>query len=211
MLNLLFQNARPVRGRSFFATFRHLGAFGLFFLTILDSSPIPTFGGPDILIAILVASRRNPWYEYAAVAVAGSIIGAYITFRLSRKAGEAYLERHFGQTRVSSSLKIFKKWGTGTLVASTAIPFPFPTSLVFAAAGASDYHLAKFLSVVAVSRGVRYSMIALIADRYGRDFVGVLRHPTQYWGWLLLFAVIILVLIAAGILFNKRLATWPDS
>src|SRR5438094_182987 len=65
----------------------HLGAFGLFVLTILDSSPIPTFGAPDILIAVLSASHRNPWYEYAATAAAGSMIGAYITFRLARKAG----------------------------------------------------------------------------------------------------------------------------
>src|ERR1700690_3965779 len=58
--------------------FRHLGAFGLFSLAIVDSSPLPTFGGPDILTAILAASHRNPWYEYAAVATAGSVIGAYL-------------------------------------------------------------------------------------------------------------------------------------
>ncbi len=33
--------------------FRHLGVFGLFLFAILDSSPLPTFGGPDILIALL--------------------------------------------------------------------------------------------------------------------------------------------------------------
>jgi len=206
MLNLLFQNARPNRGRGFLAIFRHLGALGLFFLTILDSSPVPTFGGPDILLAILVATRRNPWYEYAAVAVVGSTIGAYITFRLARKAGQAYLESKFGHTAVLSSLDVFKKWGTGTLVASTAIPFPFPTSMVFAAAGASDFGLAKFLTVVAASRCVRYTVIALVADRYGRSFIGILRHPTQYWGWLLLFSVVVLILIGGGILFNKKLA-----
>src|SRR5277367_404339 len=117
MLNLLLQTAAP-RGRTVFSVFRHLGAFGLFFLTILDSSPVPTFGGPDILLIILVATRRNPWYEYAAVATIGSTIGAYITFHLARKAGEAYLESKFGQAKVSSFLEIFKKWGTGTLVAS---------------------------------------------------------------------------------------------
>ena len=69
--------------------FRHLGALGLFFLAILDSSPLPTFGGPDILTAILAASHRNPWYEYAAVATAGSVIGALLTFRVARRAGSA--------------------------------------------------------------------------------------------------------------------------
>ncbi len=207
MLNLLLQNATPSASRRFFAIFRHFGAFGLFFLAILDSSPLPTFGGPDILIAILVSARRNPWYEYAAVAAVGSTIGAYITFRLARKAGEAYLESKFGKSRVGSFLGIFKRWGTGSLVASSAIPFPFPTSLVFAAAGASDYKLGKFLTVVALSRGVRYTVVALVTDLYGRRFVRVLLHPTEYWGWLLVFTAIILVLIGTGVLFNKRLTT----
>jgi membrane protein YqaA with SNARE-associated domain len=207
MLNVLLQNAS--RGRSVLSMFRHLGALGLFFLTILDSSPVPTFGGPDILLAILVAARRDPWYEYAAVATIGSTIGAYITFRLARKAGQAYLDSKFGHARVSSFLAVFKKWGTGSLVATTAIPFPFPTSLVFAAAGASDYQLGKYLAVVAISRGARYAVIGILADLFGRHLVGVFRHPTQYWGWLLVFTAAILALIGAGILVNRRLLTAP--
>jgi len=203
----LFQSAN--RGNSFLSTFRHLGAFGLFFLAILDSSPIPTFGGPDILIAILAATHRLPWYAYAAVATAGSTIGAYLTFRLARKAGQAYLDSKFGQSRVAAFLNIFKKWGTGSLVASTAIPFPFPTSLVFAAAGASDYHLGRYLFVVITGRWVRYSVIALIADLYGRHFVRMFTHPAQYWGWFLVLGAAVLILIGAGIVFNKRLTAAP--
>jgi membrane protein YqaA with SNARE-associated domain len=207
MLNVLLEDAN--RGRSFLSTFRHLGALGLFFLAILDSSPVPTFGGPDILLAILVSTRLDPWYEYAAVATVGSTIGAYVTFQLARKAGEAYLESKFGHARVSAFLAVFKKWGTGTLVASTAVPFPFPTSLVFAAAGASKYGLGKYLTVVAISRGARYVVIAVLADLYGRQLVRIFRHPTQYWAWLLLFTAAVLVLIVAGILINRRLLTAP--
>ena len=104
---------------------------------------------------------------------------------------------------------VFKKWGTGTLVASTAIPFPFPTSRVFAAAGASEYHLGKYLAVVIVSRGARYAVIATVANLYGRHFVRMFQHPAQYWGWLVLFTAAILFFIGAGILFNKRLLTAP--
>ena len=206
-LNVLLQTARPARGRSFASIFRHLGALGLFILAILDSSPLPTFGGPDILIAILAASHRNPWYEYAAVATAGSVIGAYLTFRIARKAGSAYLNSKFGEGKVSALLKVFKKWGTGTLVASTAVPFPFPTSMFFAAAGASNYRTGKYLAIVTICRAARYATIAIAADLYGRHFILILRHPTQYWRWLLLFAAMIFGLIAAGILINRRLAT----
>jgi membrane protein YqaA with SNARE-associated domain len=197
------------RGRSFLSIFRHLGAFGLFFLAVLDSSPIPTFGGPDVLIAILVSTGREPWYLYAAVATAGSTIGAYLTFRLARKAGQVYLDSKFGQARVAALLKVFQKSGTTTLIASSAIPFPFPTSLVFAAAGASEYRLPKYLAVVSLSRAIRYTGIALLVEHFGRHLIRVVVHPTQYWGWFLLFAAVIALLVAGGIVFNRRLTAAP--
>ena len=207
MLNLFVLAPKRPAARSLSWKLQHLGALGLFFLTILDSSPIPTFGAPDILIAVLSASHRNPWYEYAATATLGSMIGAYITFRLARKAGSAYLDQKFKKGKVSNLLNVFKKWGTGTLAASAAIPIPTPTSMFFAAAGASDYPLGKFLIVVTVSRAVRYSMIALVADLYGRRFIRALRHPGQYWGWLVAIAAITVALIVGGILFKRRLET----
>jgi membrane protein YqaA with SNARE-associated domain len=205
VLNIFLQDATPRRGHGVTSIFHHLGALGLFSLAIVDSSPLPTFGGPDILTAILAASHRNPWYEYAAVATAGSVIGAYLTFRLARKAGSAYLHSKFGHRKLDAVLNFFHKWGTSALAVSTAVPIPMPTSMLFAAAGASDYGVGRFLTVVIICRGVRYTFIAIVADHYGRHFVRVLRHPSQYWGWLLLFAAVIFSLIMAGILLNRRL------
>jgi membrane protein YqaA with SNARE-associated domain len=208
MVNLLLQKARTTArsGQSLSSMFRHLGALGLFSLAILDSSPLPTFGGPDILIAVLSASHRNPWYEYALVATAGSVIGAYLTFRLARKAGSAYLDHKFKKGRVAAILKLFKKSSDGVLLASCAIPFPFPTSMLFAAAGVSNYNLGKFLAIVVFGRGIRYAAIALVADHYGRHFIRALRHPSQFWGWWLLLAVLAFTLITAGVLLNRRLS-----
>lgn len=207
MLDLLVLAGRRRSGGSLISILRHLGAAGLFFVAILDSSPLPTFGGPDILTAIFAASRRELWYEYAASATAGSILGAYLTFRLARKAGSAYLDRKFNKKGMSKFLKLFKRWGTGTLAASTAIPLPTPTSVFFAAAGASDYPKGRFLVVVAISRIVRYFGIAFIAGHYGRHFIRVLRHPTQYWGWLVLFLALTCALIVGGVLISQRLDT----
>ena len=162
--------------------FRHLGALGLFFLAILDSSPLPTFGGPDILTAILAASHRNPWYEYAAVATAGSVVGALLTFRVARRAGSAYLHSKFGNRKLDAILSFFHKWGTSALAASTAVPFPFPTSVFFGAAGASNFGLGRFLTVVTICRAARYGIIAVIADHYGRHFIRALRQPGQVLG-----------------------------
>src|SRR5579863_6334145 len=94
--------------------------------------------------------------------------------------------------------------GHRALVASTAVPFPFPTSIFFAAAGASNYHMGKYPAIVTICRAARYATIAIAADLYGRHFILILRHPTQYWGWLLLFAKLIFGLITAGIHFWFR-------
>jgi membrane protein YqaA with SNARE-associated domain len=206
MLNVFIQNARAHRGHGVTSMFRHLGALGLFSLAILDSSPLPTFGGPDILTAILASSHRNPWYEYAAVATAGLVIGACLTFRIARKAGLAYLKSKFGHRKLDAMLRSFNKWGTGALAASTAVPLPSPTSVFFAAAGASKYSTRRFVTVVTVCRGARYTLIAVVADHYGRRFVRILRHPSQYWVWLLLFAAIVLTLVLAGVVLNRRFA-----
>ena len=184
---------------------RHLGGFGLFLLAIVDSTPIPTFGGLDILTAILAARHREPWYYYAGVATAGSVIGAYFTFRMTRKAGLDYLNRKFGKRKVARLLKYFERWGAGALVVSTVIPLPFPTSAFFAIAGVLDYPLRTFIVVVALGRAVRYGAIAAIASYYGRRFVVGLRHLGQHSGWLLAIAAAVIIAMTAAIVMRKRL------
>src|SRR5204863_8420311 len=139
---------------------------------------------PDGIEGTDAASHRNPWYEYAAVATAGSVIGALLTFRVARRAGSAYLHSKFGNRKLDAILSFFHKWGTSALAASTAVPFPFPTSVFFGAAGASNYGLGRFLTVVTICRA--------------------LRQPALYWGWLLLFAAVIFRLIIAGIAVMMR-------
>ena len=196
----------PVRAhRSYTSVLRHLGAFGLFLIAILDSSPVPTFGGADILTAILAARRGEPWYYYAAATTLGSVIGAYLTFRIARTAGSAYLGTKFGKRRVAVILKYFERWGTGALILSALVPLPFPTTAFFAAAGVLKYPLGRFLIVVASARAARYIAIAAIASHYGRHFLQVFRHPGQYAGWMFLIAGSVSVLIAAALFVQQRL------
>jgi membrane protein DedA with SNARE-associated domain len=104
-------------------------------------------------------------------------------------------------------MNVFKHWGTGTLIASTAIPLPTPTSMFFAAAGAGDYPLGRFLVIVATCRAVRYFGIAFVAAHYGRTLLRVLRHPLDHWGWLVLFVVLTCALVVGGVLVSRRLET----
>ena len=199
------QRAARRQTTSYWSTLRHLGGVGLFVLAVLDSSPFPTFGGTDILTAILAARHREPWYYYAIIAAAGSVLGAYITFHMAHRAGAVYLRDKFGERRVSKLLAVFERWGTGILVLSTAVPIPSPTAAFFAVSGVLNYSPRKFLAVVTLCRVARYSAIAAIASSYGRQFLRVLRHPGQYYGSFLLIAAAVIVLVLATILVRKQL------
>jgi hypothetical protein len=50
-------------------------------------------------------------------------------------------------------------------------------------------------------------LAAILADHYGRHFTRVVRHPGDYWGWLLLALVVIAALAATAILIYRRFET----
>ena len=195
------------RTTGYTAVFRHLGAFGLFLIAIVDSSPLPTFGGPDILTIILAARHGEPWFYYSTMATLGSVLGAYLTYRLARGTGSAYLQKKFGERRFAAILQYFERWGTGALVLSTLVPFPFPTSAFFAAAGVLDYPLYRFIAVVALARLTRYSVLGALASHYGGHVARVFRHPGQYIGWLLLVAALVFVLVGAALFVQRHLSS----
>ena len=201
----------PGKHQSLMRLLFHLGVAGLFGFAIVDSLPLPTFGGADILTAILAAGHRGPWYEFAAAATAGSIIGAYLTFRLARHAGRGYLNKRFGQRRVAAVTQMLERWGTLALAISAGVPFPTPTSVFFAATGASTYSTRRYLIVVGIARALRYSLVAFLGDRYGRSFLHTLRHPAQAWGWLLFATVVITAAVAGVALMNRRMASASGS
>jgi len=200
LASVLWQGARRApRPTGWEAALRHMGAFGLFALAIIDGSPIPTLGSLDVLTAILAARHREPWYFYALVATAGGIVGSFITYSIARKAGEAYLARKLGAERVRRLLDIVRRWGAGTLILATLFPPPFPATMVFAAAGILNYPRRRYLAMIAAGRALRYGLLAWAGEHYGRHFILLIRHPQRYLGWAILVAVLIIAMVAAGL------------
>ena len=199
--SLLWQAARrSPRPSGWEVTLRHLGAFGLFALAVLDGSPIPTLGGPDLVTAILAARHREPWYFYAAVATVGGMIGSLITYSIARKAGETYLTRKFGERRIHHLFDFIREWGGGAIIVATLLPPPFPATMVFTAAGILGYPTRRYLGAIALGRAIRYGLLAWAAEHYGRHFVRLVRHPERYIGWSILMGGLVILMVATGVL-----------
>src|SRR3954464_13638218 len=176
----------------------HLGGPGLILVGLVDNSIIPTPGGMDILTVILTVRRHQVWWYYGLMAVAGSLIGGYVSYRLGRQGGKEGLDKRFGGERMEKVYKKFERGGLVTVFVPAILPPPFPTGPFLVAAGALKYPLRKFMTYLAVARTIRYMGIALLAFLYGHWISRVMR---QYYRPLLWTFTILLILggIAGGI------------
>ena len=164
----------------------HLGGPGLILLGIADNSLIPLPGSTDVVTILLAAHRREPWFYYAIMATAGSLIGGYLTYRMARKGGKETLEKRFSQKKVKKVYAIFERWGFASVAIPAMLPPPFPIVPMLLAAGAMQYPTKKFLTALAVGRGVSKNILAYWGFHYCRDIV---RFFEQYY-WPVLIALV---------------------
>ncbi len=153
-----------------------LGGIGLILLALADNSVVPLPGSMDALTIVLAASKKEWWWYYAIMATVGSIIGAYLTFRLGREGGKESLEKKLSAKRAKKVYDNFDRWGAWAIIVPCLIPPPFPLSPFLLAAGALNYPKKHFVGAVAVGRGIRYTIVAWLGRTYGKAIFGFFQH-----------------------------------
>jgi membrane protein YqaA with SNARE-associated domain len=169
----------------------HLGGPGLILLGLADNSLIPLPGSTDIVTILLAAHHRDLWVYYAMMATAGAILGGYLTYRMARKGGKETLEKRFSKKKTDKVYAIFSRWGFAAVAIPALLPPPFPIVPMLLAAGAMQYSTRKFVTALAVGRGIRFTILAYLGVRYGRHIVRF--FALYYWD-------VLLVLIAFSVL-----------
>jgi len=169
----------------------HLGGPSLILMGLVDNSVIPLPGGTDIVTILLAAHHPNLWVYYAIMATAGALVGGYLTYRMARKGGKETLEKRFSKKKVNKIYSIFERWGFASVAISALLPPPFPIVPMLLAAGAMQYPTRKFLTALAVGRGIRFTILAYLGVRYGRHIVKFFAQ--YYWP-------VLIVLLAFSVL-----------
>ena|SRR2546425_5528741 len=198
MLNLqTIAVAAPAVARSVRHWIYQLGGLGFIPLGLLDNSVIPLPGSMDVLTIFLSARKEQLWPYYASMATASSVMGGFVTYRLARKGGKETLARRFPARTLEKVYKIFERWGLGAIAIPALLPPPVPMLPFLFAAGTMQYPVRKFLLALTLGRIVRYTLLAFLAARYGRQiltFIAQHGHPA-------LLIVVGLIAIAAVVLF----------
>ena len=193
----LFALTAPTVARSIKRLIYALGGLGFIPLGLLDNSVIPLPGSMDILTIFLSARRQQLWLYYASMATIGSVIGGFVTYRLARKGGKETLVRRFPPNKLKRAYDIFNRWGFGAIALPALLPPPLPMVPFLLAAGTMQYPLRKFLFALTLGRMVRYTLLAFLAARYGRQILAFIAQHS----YPALFTIMALVATAAVALF----------
>lgn len=175
-----------------FVVFVHLGGFGLLGLGVLDSSFLVMPLGNDLLIIAMTVRRHGLMPYYAAMATAGSVLGCLLMDIVSRKGGEAVIEKHVPKRRLKYIEGKVKKNAGWALGFASLMPPPFPFTPFIIAAAALEYPRKKLLSVIAVTRFLRFSIEGALAILFGKRILHWASTPAFQYAIVFLIAVSIL-------------------
>jgi membrane protein YqaA with SNARE-associated domain len=153
--------------------FWNMGGPGLLVLGILDSSFIFAPLGNDLLVVAMSARSHSlaKMLYYAAMSTVGSMLGCLLVDVIMRKAGEKGLEKHLSPKRLAYVRKKVEKKAGWTLAVASIAPPPFPFTPFVMATAALQYSRRKMLAIVGAARMVRFTVLGLLALRFGRSIL----------------------------------------
>ena len=172
--------------------FLHLGTLGLLLLGILDSSFFFLPFGNDLLLVVLIARYKQHLPVYVLSAALGSMLGVLFLDLVCRRGGRQGLEKMMTRKQFDYvEKKMARSAGFAIAIACLAPP-PFPFTILIAAASAFQYPRSRLLGIVLAGRMVRFTLVGLLALRFGRHILRITRSEEFFWfmnGFILFCAI----------------------
>jgi membrane protein YqaA with SNARE-associated domain len=178
------------------------GPLGLFAVALLDSTFVPLPSSADALMLLLSTARPSWMVLYAAMATAGSALGCFILYMISRRAGTRALAR-FSPAKQQRVKELIDRYDVAAVLAATLLPPPFPFKLFVVTAGVFRFSLTRFMLAIIGGRAFRFLLEGFLAVRYGSHAKAIL---ARYYPWigLALAGIAILFFVLRGLLKSKR-------
>ena len=176
------------------------GAFGLFAVALLDSTFVPLPSSADALMILLSTTNPSWMVLYAFMATAGSAIGCWILYLISRRAGARALNK-FSEAKQRRVKNWIEKYDALAVLVATLLPPPFPFKLFVITAGVFRFSLLRFMLAVIAGRAFRFLLEGYFAVRYGAAAKEIL---AKYYPWIGLALVVAIVLFVIVKRFVKK-------
>jgi membrane protein YqaA with SNARE-associated domain len=176
------------------------GAFGLFAVALLDSTFVPLPSSADALMLLLTTAHPRWMLLYAFMATAGSSLGCWILYVISRRAGARALRR-FSEAKQKRVKELIERYDMAAVLVATLLPPPFPFKLFVVTAGVFRFSLVRFMIAIVVGRAFRFLLEGYIAVRYGAEAKAIL---AQYYPWIGLGLALAILLYVSSMSFRRH-------
>lgn len=170
------------------------GAFGLFAVALLDSTFVPLPSSADALMIVLSTAHPSWMLLYAFMATAGSAVGCWILYLISRRAGSRALNR-FSERKQQRVKHLIERYDMIAVLVATLLPPPFPFKLFVVTAGVFRFSLLRFMIAIVAGRAFRFLLEGYFAVRYGAEAKQIL---AKYYPWIglgLVVAILLFVIV----------------
>ncbi len=186
-----------------------LGSVGLFPVAAVDASviPLPLPGSTDLLLLVLASHTPDKWFLFAIVAIAGAMVGAYLSYDLAAKGGEALLHRYVPAKYTDRVTRWVKENPVLSIGLPALLPPPIPLTPFVIAAGALRMPKKKFLVTFAIFRSARYLVEGWLAHYYGKHLIRLWKHYFGESTAPVIWTFVALIAVGVGILIWRN---WRD-
>lgn len=168
----------------------------MIFVGVLDSSLLSLPEVNDYITIARVANNPIEVYYFPLFPAVGSVIGCLILYRIARRS-EEFINRRFHPRHLDRVKEIYRKWGAFALVIPALLPPPMPFKIFVVAAGALEYPVARFATVIMIARTVRYYVWGLLAFFFRDEVLQFLRwlesHIVEILGGIILLFALFLI------------------
>ncbi|MDA8249798.1 MAG: DedA family protein [Rhodospirillales bacterium] len=134
--------------------------------------PVP----PDALLIPMALARPHRAWRFAAIctaaSVAGGALGYLIGYALFDRLAQPLLRAYHYEAAFAHFQATYAQWGLWVILVKGLTPIPY--KIVTIASGAAHFNFAVFMAASAVTRGLRFFLVAALLRRYGppvRDFI----------------------------------------
>jgi membrane protein YqaA with SNARE-associated domain len=167
---------------------------------IMDSSFLLLPFGNDLVVISLIVRNHDGYLGYVLAAVCGAVLGTLLLDIVAIRVGEKGLQRMTGQRRFEYlKCKIGQRGGFAIALACLSPP-PFPYTAIVTTVCALGYPRKKLLTVVALSRGIRFLILGALAIRYGRVIIRIANSGTFRW---IMVVFIVVCIVGSGLSLLK--------
>ena len=166
------------------------GAFGLFAVALLDSTFVPLPSSADALMLLLTTAHPSWMVLYALMATAGSALGCWILYLISRRAGARALNK-FSEAKQKRVKDLIDRYDMFAVLVATLLPPPFPFKLFVVTAGVFRFSLLRFMIAIVAGRAFRFLLEGYFAVKYGSEAKALL---ARYYPWIGLGVAIAVIL-----------------